>query len=76
MEARDNTSTSDFNAKLEERKLPRGIGRSKEYTIVIIDEKTFNKRMKKRMESLSEKLLNLTKDWDELHREIGQEKEK
>ncbi len=76
VEARDNTSTSDFNAKLEERKLPRGIGRSKEYTIVIIDEKTFNKRMKKRMESLSEKLLNLTKDWDELHREIGQEKEK
>jgi hypothetical protein len=70
VEAVDNVALAAGSWGPEDKNPPRGVGRSKQYTIVVIDAKTFSLRLKQRLEGVGESLIRIHEDWDKVHREI------
>jgi len=70
VEARDHTAPTLLMPGLAGKKLPRGIGRSKTYTLVIIDEATFRQRLAKLLADLNRDIVQIEGRYEIVHKEI------
>ena len=70
LEARDHTAPTLLTPGFEEKQTPRGVGRSKEYTLVVIDEKTFKIQLHKQMSEMMERFLSIYSDWEGIDKRI------
>ena len=70
VEARDHTASTLLIPGLAGKKLPRGIGRSKTYTLVVIDEETFRKRLARLLADLNGDIVGLAGRYEGVHKDI------
>ncbi|MFA5123535.1 hypothetical protein, partial [Zavarzinia sp.] len=70
VEARDHTAPAVLMPSLDMSKVPRGVGRSKEYTLVVIDEKTFKLRLHRQLTEVTQDFLRILGGWQGVDEKI------